>query len=137
MSSIPFTFSGGCLILGTSQEAAAEAFLDPNRTALTESALAAGYTGDVAELQGLFVLAGHSAGGGFATATAADYIGAGTPEQDANLAGVVMFDGVSNGTFDGTFTDQLAVLDTADIPVYQLAAPAQAWNNFGASNTFY
>ncbi len=44
-----------------------------------------------------------------------------------------MFDGVSNGTFDGTFTDQLAVLDTADIPVYQLAAPAQAWNNFGAT----
>lgn len=133
LSSIPFTFSGGCLICGTSQEAAAEAFLDPNRTALTESAVAAGYTGDVSELQGLFVLAGHSAGGGFATATAADYIEAGTDLQDADLAGVVMFDGVSNGTFDGTFTDQLAVLDTADIPVYQLAAPAQAWNNFGAT----
>ena len=133
LSSIPLTFSGGCLTCDTSQEAAAEAFLDPNRTALTDSALAAGYAGDVSELQGLFVLAGHSAGGGFATATAADYIGAGSELQDADLAGVVMFDGVSNGTFDGTFTDQLGVLDTADIPVYQIAAPAQAWNAFGAT----
>ena len=135
LSSIPFTFSGGCLICGTSQEAAAEAFLDPDRTALTDSALAAGYTGDVSELQGSFVLAGHSAGGGFATATAADYIDAGTPDQDADLAGVVMYDGVSNGTFDGTFTQQLSVLDTADIPVYQVAAPAQIWNAFGATTT--
>ena len=78
LSSLPFTFSGGCLICATSQEAAAEAFLDPNRTALTDSALAAGYTGDVSELLGMFVLAGHSAGGGFATATAADYVTAGT-----------------------------------------------------------
>ena len=135
LSSLPFTFSGGCLICSTSQEAVAQLFLDPTRSALTESAVAAGYTGLPSELRGAFVLSGHSAGGGFATATAADYVGEGSDLQDANLKGVVMFDGVSNGTFDGTFDTQIATLDDADIPipVYQIAAPAQAWNNFGAT----
>ena len=133
LSSIPFTFSGGCLICSTSQQAAAQLFLDPTRTALTESAVAAGYTGSPAELQGAFVLSGHSAGGGFATATAADYVSGLTGPQQDDLLGVVMFDGVSNGTFDGTFDSQIAQLDTADIPVYQIAAPAQAFNLFGAT----
>jgi len=133
LSSIPFTFSGGCLTCTTSQQAVADVFLDPNRTALVTSAQDAGYTGSVSELLGAFVLSGHSAGGGFATATASDYIGAGDATQDAELLGVVMFDGVSNGTFDGSFTQQLAVLDTAAIPVYQIAAPAQAFNLFGAT----
>ena len=133
LSSIPFTFSGGCLVCSTSQEAAAQLFLEDGRTALVTSAQAAGYTGDVSELQGAFVLSGHSAGGGFASATAADYTTAGNDAQDANLKGVVMFDGVSNGTFDGSFDAQLAALDTADIPVYQIAAPAQAFNLFGAT----
>jgi len=133
LSSLPFTFSGGCLTCATSQEAAAQLFLDPARTALTESALAAGYTGPVSELLGAFVLSGHSAGGGFASATAADYVSGLADPQNDDLLGVVMFDGVSNGTFDGSFTDQLAVLDTADIPVYQIAAPAQSFNLFGAT----
>ena len=133
LSSLPFTFSGGCLICTTSQQAVAEVFLDPDRTALVTSAQDAGYTGDVSELLGAFVLSGHSAGGGFATATASDYISAGDAAQDADLLGVVMFDGVSNGTLDGTFDAQLAVLDTADTPVYQIAAPAQAFNLFGAT----
>ncbi|MFN0142688.1 MAG: lipocalin family protein [Mycobacterium sp.] len=133
LTSIPFTFSGGCLICSTSQQAVAEVFLDPDRTALVTSAQDAGYTGDVSELLGAFMLSGHSAGGGFATATAADYVTDGSDAQDADLLGVVMFDGVSNGTFDGTFDTQIAALDIADIPVYQIAAPAQAWNNFGAT----
>ena len=135
LSSIPFTFSGGCLICSTSQQAVADVFLDPTRAALVTSAEDAGYTGDLGPLRGALVLAGHSAGGGFATATAADYVSKGTVGQDADLLGVVMFDGVSNGTFDGTFNDQIAELDGADIPipVYQIAAPAQAWNNFGAT----
>ena len=131
LSSLPFTFSGGCLICSTSQQAVADVFLDPTRGALVTSAQDAGYTGDVSELLGAFVLAGHSAGGGFATATAADYVAEGSDVQDAQLLGVLMFDGVSNGTFDGTFDDQIAAL--ADIPIYQIAAPAQAWNNFGAT----
>jgi lipocalin len=132
LSSLPFTFSGGCLICSTSQQAVADVFLDPDRIALTDSALAAGYAGPLSDLTGAFVLAGHSAGGGFATATAADYV---TKGGDDDLKGVLMFDGVSNGTFDGTFDEQIAALDGADIPipVYQIAAPAQAWNNFGAT----
>ena len=133
LSSIPFTFSGGCLICSTSQQAVANVFLDPNRTALVTSAQDAGYTGNVNELLGAFVLSGHSAGGGFAAATASDYISVGNAAQDAELRGVVMFDGVSNGVFDGTFTQQLAVLDSSAIPVYQIAAPAQAFNLFGAT----
>jgi pimeloyl-ACP methyl ester carboxylesterase len=133
LSSFPFTFSGGCLICSTSQQAVAEVFLDPDRTALVTSAQDAGYTGDVSELLGAFVLSGHSAGGGFATATASDYISGGDAAQDADLLGVVMFDGVSNGTFYGTFDAQIATLDSADIPVYQIAAPAQAFNLFGAT----
>ena len=102
---------------------------------MTDSALAAGYKSPLSDLTGAFVLAGHSAGGGFATATAADYVSKGTVGQDADLLGVVMFDGVSNGTFDGTFDDQIAALDATvnTIPVYQIAAPAQALNLFGAT----
>ncbi len=133
LSSIPFTLSGGCLICSTSQQAVAAVFLDPDRSVLVTSAQDAGYTGDVSELLGAFVLSGHSAGGGFAMATAADYVTDGTGLQDADLLGVVMFDGVSNGTFDGTFDAQIAALDAADIPIYQIAAPAQAFNLFGAT----
>ncbi|MCB0923114.1 MAG: lipocalin family protein [Mycobacterium sp.] len=134
LSSIPFTFSGGCLVCTTSQEAAAALFLDPDRAALLDSALAAGYTGNPTELLGAFVLSGHSAGGGFATAVASDYLDQGTGAQDAELAGVVMFDGVSNGASDGTFTEQVDVLLTAGTPIYQIAAPAQSWNAFGATS---
>ncbi|MGV0994262.1 MAG: lipocalin family protein [Mycobacterium sp.] len=133
LSSIPFTFSGGCLICSTTEQAATAAFLDPNRNALINSAVAAGYTGDVNELKGKFALAGHSAGGGFATAVASDYIGEGSDAQDANLVGVVMFDGVSNGALDGSFTDEVDILSAAGKPIYQIAAPAQTWNAFGAT----
>jgi len=133
LSSFPLTFSGGCLICSTTEQAAAAAFLDPNRTALVNSAVAAGYTGAASELQGKFALAGHSAGGGFATAVASDYVNTGSTAQDANLVGVVMYDGVSNDVIDGSFTTQIAALDAANKPVYQIAAPAQTWNLFGAT----
>ncbi|ULE33921.1 lipocalin family protein [Mycobacterium sp. IDR2000157661] len=133
LSSIPFTFSGGCLSCASSQQAASAALLDPNRTALINSAEAAGYTGSTDALMGKFVLAGHSAGGGFATAVASDYLNDGTDAQDADFVGVLMFDGVSNGAMDGSFTQQVDVLEAAGKPIYQIAAPAQAWNAFGAT----
>jgi len=133
LSSIPFTFSGGCLICASSQQAAAEILLDPDRAALVTSAVDAGYTGDVNELLGTFALSGHSAGGGFASAVAYDYITEGSIGQDANLIGVVMYDGVSNGAFDGSFTQQVQTLAAANKPLYQIAAPAQIWNAFGAT----
>jgi lipocalin len=131
LSSIPFTLSGGCLACAGSEEAAAAAFLDPNRTTLIDSALAAGYTGDVNQLKGKFAVAGHSAGGGFASAVAADYIGAGSDLQDRSLVGVVMFDGVSNAAFGDGFAKQVQTLAAAHKPIYQIAAPGQAWNAFG------
>lgn len=133
LSSIPFTLSGGCLICASSEQAASAAFLDPHRAALIRSAEAAGYTGSTDALKGRFVLAGHSAGGGFATAVASDYLNDGSDAQDAELVGVVMFDGVSNGAMTGSFTQQVDVLKAAGKPIYQIAAPAQAWNAFGAT----
>lgn len=133
LSSIPFTLSGGCLTCDSTELAAASAFLDPNRTALVDSALAAGYTGDVGELKGKFALAGHSAGGGFSMAVASDYVSAGSDAEDGNLIGVVMFDGVSNDAFGTGFAEQVGVLAAAGKPTYQIAAPAQAWNAFGVT----
>lgn len=133
LSSIPFTFSGSWLNGEGSQQAAAAIMLDPNRTELVKSAQAAGFTGNVDQLKGKFVMSGHSAGGGFASAVGADYVNEGSTAQDANLLGVVMFDGVSNGAFGTGFTDEVAALVGAGKPIYQIAAPAQIWNAFGAT----
>ncbi|WP_328351487.1 lipocalin family protein [Mycobacterium sp. NBC_00419] len=131
LSSIPITFSGGCLTCEVTQVDAA-ALLGPNRATLLSSATAAGFTGTA--LPERFVLAGHSAGGGFATAVADDYLEGTDAQYDpTDLVGVVMFDGVSNGALDGSFADQVAALAAADKPVYQIAAPAQSWNLFGAT----
>ena len=96
-------------------------FLD-DRSALNTSADAAGFQGPLPEK---FVLTGHSAGGGFATAVAGYTVDNGAAED---LLGVVMFDGVSS---NGTFAPALAKLDTLGIPVYQIAAPPQPWNADG------
>ncbi len=112
---------------------AVAALFEGDRSALVASAVAAGYAGEASELTGKFVLAGHSAGGGFMTAVAADYAAQNVVSSD--LAGVVMYDGVSGGAFDdsGSFATQVAALDSRSIPVYQLAAPAQLWNAYGAT----
>ena len=130
LSSIPFTFSGGCLTCASSEQAAAAMFEDPNRTTLFDSAKAAGYTGDALPTD--FVLSGHSAGGGFAAATGADFVDDPTAD-DADLKGVVMFDGVSNGALSDSFANQVIALHDAGKPIYQIAAPAQSWNLFGAT----
>ena len=44
-----------------------------------------------------------------------------------------MFDGVSNGASDGSFAHQVDTLHQAGKPIYQIAAPAQAWNAYGAT----
>lgn len=131
LSSIPITFSGGCLTCEPTQLDAA-ALLGPNRATLLASATAAGFTGTA--LPEKFVLTGHSAGGGFATAVADDYLNGDDAQYDPNdLIGVIMFDGVSNGSLDGSFANQVAALAAANKPVYQIAAPAQSWNLFGAT----
>ncbi len=105
------------------QQGVADLFLDSNRVALNTSATAAGYQGVLPES---FVLTGHSAGGGLATAAGGFYtVGLG-PDQDNKLLGVIMFDGVSG---NGTFVPALDAL--GDTPVYQIAAPPQPWNANG------
>ncbi|MFM8704085.1 MAG: hypothetical protein ACKOHG_09525, partial [Planctomycetia bacterium] len=120
-------------IAGDPARRAVAALFEGGRTALVGSATVAGYVGDGGPLTGKFVLVGHSAGGGFATAVAADYAAHNPASTD--LVGVIMADGVSRGAFDGsgTFAAQVAALDARSIPVYQLAAPAQLWNAYGAT----
>ena len=115
-----------CSLTGTSmQEAVATLFLG-DRDALTQSAIAAGLVGALPEQ---YILAGHSAGGGFAASVAGYTVDNGAA-GDGKLLGVVMFDGVSTSD---AMADAVQKLDTMDIPVYQIAAPAQAWNEFGAT----
>ncbi len=130
IASLPSLFCGDCYLGSTAmQQAAATMFLD-GQTALNASAAAAGFQGT---LPTTFILSGHSAGGGFATAVAAATVLNGAAA--GRLRGVVMFDGVATGALDGSgsFTGQLATLDTLNVPVYQIAAPAQVWNAFGAT----
>ena len=112
--------------------AVAELF-EGGRSALIASAVSAGYVGQGSGLTAPFVLAGHSAGGGLVTAVAAEYAARNIASND--LVGVIMYDGVSAGAFDGTgsFAAQVAALDSRSIPIYQLAAPAQLWNAYGAT----
>lgn len=117
--SFPFGCSGCSLNDSDMQQAVATMF-DGSQEALNTSAIAAGYQGTLPEQ---FILAGHSAGGGFAAAVGGFYA---TNPNQRRLRGVVMFDGVSR--------DLDSALDgLGDIPVYQIAAPPQAWNAFGAT----
>lgn len=126
---LPSLFCPGCWLNGEPmQEAIATMFLG-SRAGLNISANAAGYQGPLPEQ---FVMAGHSAGGGLATAVAGDYISdLALDTSDNQLLGVVMFDGVSSNSAD--FADAIPSLDTLDIPDYTVAAPPQAWNAFGAT----
>jgi lipocalin len=120
-------------LAGEPARRAVASLFEGGRSALADSAAAAGYAGDTGQLTGRFVLAGHSAGGGFVTAVAAEY--AAQNPASADLVGVILYDGVSRGAFDGSgsFAAQVAQLDVRAIPVYQLAAPAQLWNAYGAT----
>lgn len=123
VSSFPQLGCSGCTLNSAAlQQATATMFLG-DRSALNTSAAAAGFTGTLPEQ---FILTGHSAGGGFATAVAGYTVDNGA--ADNNLLGVVMFDGVSS---NGTFAPALASLDRLAIPVYQIAAPPQPWNANG------
>lgn len=119
-----FTCNGCTLSSVAMQQGVATLFVDPSRASLNASAAAAGYQGVLPEK---FVLTGHSAGGGLATAAGGFYAAAVAP-SDNDLLGVVMYDGVSS---NGTFAGALAALSALSIPVYQIAAPPQPWNANG------
>ena len=121
--SFPSLRCGGCWLNGTqTQQAVADLFLGDENELLT-SAVAAGYTGDLPKD---FVLTGHSAGGGLAAAAGGYYEA--DPGNGGNLRGVVMFDGFA---FTNVVPEALTRL--GDVPVYQIAAPPQAGNLFGAT----
>ncbi|TRW88042.1 lipocalin family protein [Mycolicibacterium sp. 018/SC-01/001] len=121
--SFPSLRCGGCWLNGTqTQQAVADLFLGDEGELVT-SAAAAGYTGALPED---FVLTGHSAGGGLAAAAGGYYEA--DPDNGGNLRGVVMFDGFA---YENVVPDALTRL--GDIPVYQIAAPPQAGNLFGAT----
>lgn len=120
------TTCSGCSITGATMQEAAAAMFVGDRGALTESAIAAGYVGNLPDR---YILAGHSAGGGFATSVAGYTVENGAADN-GRLLGVVMFDGVSSVD---AISSALQKLDSLGIPVYQIAAPAQAWNGFGAT----
>ncbi len=127
LSSIPLPF-GAWLNGAPMQQAVASLFLG-SETALNISANQAGYLGT---LPVDFIMTGHSAGGGLATAAGGDYVAdLGPNPTDNHLLGVVMFDGVS--TSSSGFAASIAELKTLDIPDYVVAAPPQAWNAFGAT----
>lgn len=124
ISSFPLACAS-CWINGVPmQEAVASMFLG-DRASLTASANLAGFSGVLPED---FVMSGHSAGGGFATAVGGYY--ADDAPGSSSLRGVVMFDGFSYG---GVVANALQSLDDPFVPVYQVAAPPQPWNSNGAT----
>ncbi|OBJ57033.1 PE family protein [Mycobacterium sp. 1423905.2] len=108
------------------QQGVASLFLGP-QTNLNISANHAGFQGTLPQD---FVLSGHSAGGGLATIAAGNYLAA-LGAATNHLQGVVMFDGVAGNS--AAFAGAIAHLQTANVPVYTVAASPQPWNAFGAT----
>jgi hypothetical protein len=127
LPSFPQLRCGGCTLYGVPMQKAAATMFLGDRSALTISASQAGYQGALPED---FILAGHSAGGGWSSSVGGYYVDDLAPGDDNHLLGVVMYDGV---TMNGRLPQAIASLDTLDIPVYQIAAPAQMWNTFGTT----
>ena len=105
------------------QQAVANMMLG-DRLALATSAAAAGYPG---ELPARFLFVGQHTGGGFAAEVAANTVDNGA---SVHLLGVVMFDGVAS---PDRFPASLAKLDSVGIPLYQIASPPQAENQWGST----
>ncbi|SOJ56404.1 Triacylglycerol lipase [Mycobacterium simulans] len=123
--SIPLPF--GAWIGGAELQQGVGSLFLGRQTALNTSAHHAGYLGTLPED---FVLTGHSAGGALATIAGGDYIAAlGTNTN--HLRGVVMFDGA--GFDSAAFGTAISTLQSANIPVYTVAAPPQLFNDFGAT----
>jgi hypothetical protein len=127
LPSFPQLRCGGCTLYGVPMQMAAATMFLGDRTALTISANQAGYMGALPED---FILAGHSAGGGWSSSVGGYYVDDLGQGGENHLLGVVMYDGVN---MNGTLPQAIASLDSLDIPVYQIAAPAQTWNSFGTT----
>jgi acetyl esterase/lipase len=114
-----------CWLGGAPMHQAMAGLFAEGNTALSESALAAGYAGAIPDR---VVLMGHSAGGAAVSGTARWMVENGSIDR---LAGVVLLDGVG---MNGKMAEDLAKVP-AEIPIYQLAAPKYMWNMFGSGTT--
>jgi hypothetical protein len=144
LSSNPF--AGDDYWLGGSGMAASVGRLfEGNRTALTDSALAAGYgeaydfpVGAPPRLPQKFALVGHSLGANLVSGAA------GTLATDCDetscaaddLAGVILLDGVPMGDTLPNALDELDAKQglTGYIPVREIGAPINAWNSLSSVN---
>jgi hypothetical protein len=124
LSSNPFA-SDDCWINGEPMQRAVADLFTGDRSALADSAAAAGWTGGA--LPTKFVLSGHSAGGGLAAAAAGYTVDNGAI---ADLLLVVMLDGVPTGDALPVALTKLSGANHRD--VFQIAAPPYAWNSFGS-----
>jgi hypothetical protein len=123
---------------GTGMAASIADLFNGDRTALTESAIAAGYAEaypGATQLPQKFALEGHSLGANLVSG-AAGFIVADTDAGD-DLVGVILLDGVPIGN---TLPDALTKLDYYEahgghyIPVREIGAPFNAFNSLSTVN---
>ncbi|MFM8792558.1 MAG: lipocalin, partial [Solirubrobacterales bacterium] len=122
ISSFEIPTQPGCFLGGAALQEAVADMMFGARGALAISATAAGYQGVLPEK---IVLAGQRLGGGFAAEVAARTVDNGAA---ADVLGVVMVDGVAD---PDKFPAAVAKVDSLGIPLYQIASPPQAANNWG------
>lgn len=132
LTSNPFA-DGGLWVNGVGMQQAIARLFVGDRTALTSSAMAAGYdkqyslAGD-APLPAQFALAGHSAGGALVSGAAGYLVSYGAADD---LAGVLLLDAVTTGD---QLSGALAKLNAYQqqtgryIPVREIGSPPNLWN---------
>lgn len=125
--SIPLPF--GVWLNSPEMQQGVASLFQGNQTALNVSAGHAGFHGVLPQD---FILSGHSAGGGLAAIAGGNYL-ANLGMATNHLQGVIMFDGVANNA--SVFGAAINNLQTANVPIYVVAAPPQAWNANGATTT--
>ena len=119
-----FFAADGRWINGVPTQRAVANLFEGDRTALTGSAVAAGWTGGV--LPTKFVLAGHSAGGGLAAAAAGYTVDNGTA---SDLLLVVMLDAVPTGDALPTALGKLTGSNAKQVLL--MASRPYVWNYYG------
>lgn len=134
LTSNPFA-DGGLWLGGDGMHQAVADLFVGNRTALTASALAAGYAEQYnldptqAVLPEKFALAGHSLGGALVSGVAGHLVDNGAADD---LVGVILLDGVPTGDQLPNALTKLAAYEKATkryIPVREIGAPLNLWNS--------
>jgi hypothetical protein len=134
LTSNPFA-DGGLWLGGDGMHTAVANLFVGSRTALTASALAAGYAEQYnldpedAVLPEKFALAGHSLGGALVSGVAGHLVDNGAADD---LVGVILLDGVPTGDQLPNALTKLAAYQTKTgryIPVREIGAPLNLWNS--------